>query len=172
MPESWWRRCNNESVDSRQSEDLSSHHITGTGKIIVEEALQGHPAHWPVFIISQAVIVHGEKVSSQCVICDLHLHAVINAIKHRTHRVSQVIQLIIINHSAGHAHKRSQLWMWSEGSGKISHLHTVSGSKVFMNDFSSCQVTHTTCNLDSHMNKILLGDSLHQEQEKKEQNLE
>lgn len=32
-----------------------------------------------------------------------------------------------------------------------------------MDDLSSCQVAHTAGDLDSHVNKILLGDGLHRE---------
>lgn len=70
--------------------DWDSHHITGTGEVIVEQAFQGHPAHRPILIIPQAVVVHGEEVSSQRVIGDLHLHVVINAVGSTTesHSVS------------------------------------------------------------------------------------
>lgn len=47
------------------------------------------------------------------------------------------------------------------------NLHTVPSSQVFVDDLSSCQVAHTTGDLDSHVNKILLGDGLHRASERK-----
>lgn len=58
-----------------------SHHVAGAGEVVVEQALQGHPAHWPVLVVPQAMVVHGEQVSGQGVVCDLHLHAVVNAVE-------------------------------------------------------------------------------------------
>ena len=44
-----------------------SHHVAGTGEVVVEQTLEGHPA------------VHGEQVPGQGVVRDLHLHVVIDA---------------------------------------------------------------------------------------------
>ena len=55
-----------------------SHHVACAGEVVVEQALQGHPAHGPVLVVPQTVVVHGEQVSGQGIVCDLHLHAVIN----------------------------------------------------------------------------------------------
>lgn len=48
------------------------------------------------------------------------------------------------------------------------NLHTVPGSQVFVDDLSPCQVAHTTSDLDSHVDKVLLGDGLHRESKDKE----
>lgn len=36
----------------------NTYHITSTGKFIVNQAFKSHPSNWPVFIISQAMVVH------------------------------------------------------------------------------------------------------------------
>lgn len=59
---------------------ISSYHVTCTREVIVEQALEGHPADGTVLIIAQAMIIHGEQVSSKGVVCNLHLHVVINTV--------------------------------------------------------------------------------------------
>lgn len=49
---------------------------------------------------------------------------------------------------------------------EMFNLHTVPGSQVFVDDLSPCQVAHTTSDLDSHVNKVLLGDGLHRGSER------
>lgn len=56
-----------------------SHHITCTGKVVVEQAFQGHPADRTVLIIPQTVVVHRKQISSEGIVCNLHLHVVVNA---------------------------------------------------------------------------------------------
>ena len=56
------------------------HHIAGTGEVVVEQALQGHPAHRPVLIVPQTVVIHGKQVSGKGIVCYLHLHVVVNAV--------------------------------------------------------------------------------------------
>lgn len=58
----------------------SSYHITCTGKVIVEQAFQGHPADRPVLIIPQTVVIHGKEISGEGIVCNLHLHVVVNAV--------------------------------------------------------------------------------------------
>lgn len=58
-----------------------SYHIAGAGKVVVEQAFQGHPADGPVLIIPQTVVIHGKQVSGKSVVCDLYLHVVVNAVK-------------------------------------------------------------------------------------------
>ena len=60
---------------------LSTYHITSTGELIIHQALQSHPPNRPVFIVPQTVIVHGEQVSGEGVVCDLNLKCIINAEK-------------------------------------------------------------------------------------------
>lgn len=40
------------------------------------------------------------------------------------------------------------------------HLHTVPGSQIFVYDLSASQVAHPTCNLDGHVDQVLLRDRL------------
>lgn len=40
------------------------------------------------------------------------------------------------------------------------HLHAVPGSEVFVYDLPARQVAHSTCNLDGHINQVLLRDRL------------
>lgn len=40
------------------------------------------------------------------------------------------------------------------------HLHAVPGSEVFVYDLPASQVAHSTCNLDGHVNQVLLRDRL------------
>jgi len=66
-------------VAEKQKRSSNSYHITGARKVIVEQTLQSHPANRSVLIVPEAVIVHGEEITGQRIICDLHLHAVINS---------------------------------------------------------------------------------------------
>lgn len=66
-------------LKNRKTSD--SYHIAGTRKVIVEQTLQSHPTNRPILIVPEAVVVHGEEIASKCVVCDLHLHAVINSKK-------------------------------------------------------------------------------------------
>lgn len=58
-----------------------SYHVAQTGEVVVEQALQGHPANRPVLVIAQAVVIHGKQVSCKGVVCDLDLHVIINTVK-------------------------------------------------------------------------------------------
>lgn len=58
----------------------SSHHVTGAGEVVVEQTFQSHPADRPVLIVPQTVVIHGKQVPGQSVVCDLHLHVVVNAV--------------------------------------------------------------------------------------------
>lgn len=40
------------------------------------------------------------------------------------------------------------------------HSHAVPGSEVFVYDLPARQVAHSTCNLDGHINQVLLRDRL------------
>lgn len=40
------------------------------------------------------------------------------------------------------------------------HLHAVPGGEVFVYDLPASQVAHSTCNLDGHVNQVLLRDCL------------
>lgn len=40
------------------------------------------------------------------------------------------------------------------------HLHAVPGGQVFVYDLPASQVAHSTCNLDGHINQVLLRDCL------------
>lgn len=46
---------------------------------------------------------------------------------------------------------------WEPGQG---HLHAVPGGEVFVDDLPASQVAHSTCNLDRHVNQVLLRDCL------------
>lgn len=59
---------------------ISSHHVTCAGEVVVEQALECHPADGTVLIIAQAMVIHGEQVSSEGIVCNLHLHVVINTV--------------------------------------------------------------------------------------------
>lgn len=50
--------------------------------------------------------------------------------------------------------KWRQLWARS------GHLHAVPGSDVFVYDLPASQVAHSTCNLDGHVNQVLLRNCL------------
>lgn len=59
---------------------IGSYHVTRTGEVVVEQALEGHPAYGTVLVIAQAMVIHGEQVSSKGIVCNLHLHVVINTV--------------------------------------------------------------------------------------------
>lgn len=40
------------------------------------------------------------------------------------------------------------------------HLHAVPGGEVFVYDLPARQVAHSTCNLNGHVNQVLLRDRL------------
>lgn len=58
-----------------------SHHIAGTGEVIIEQAFQGHPADRSVLVIPQTMVVHRKQVSSKGIVCDLYLHVIVNAVR-------------------------------------------------------------------------------------------
>ena len=62
----------------------AAHHVAGTGEVVVEQTLQGHPADGPVLVVPQTVVVHGEQVPRQGVVRDLHLHVVVDAVGQET----------------------------------------------------------------------------------------
>lgn len=61
-----------------------SHHVTRTGEVVVEQAFQGHPADRAVLIIAQTVVVHRKQIPSEGIVCNLHLHVVVNAARRGT----------------------------------------------------------------------------------------
>ena len=52
------------------------------------------------------------------------------------------------------------------------HLHAVPGGEVFVYDLPASQVAHPACNLDSHVDQVLLRDRLKGNEGKREKDNE
>lgn len=110
-------KCQQNTFPKCKREGKKPHHITSTGKFIVDQALQSHPADWSVLVVPQAVVVHGEQVPGQRVVRDLHLQCIVNA-GHREEHAQQSQQ-----HSFT-ANSYAQPWVPHSGSnwGVLIHI--------------------------------------------------
>ena len=150
---------------------LSTYHITSAGELIINQTFKSHPPNRPVFIVSQTMIVHGEQVSREGIVCDLNLKCVINAEKERhEHQIQsaywkKIRSTVTLKYNTiptvtPRENPKSRERWTSNHSDKSWHLHAVPSSQVFVDDFPSGQIAHSTGNLNSHVDQVLLRNCL------------
>lgn len=130
-----------------------SYHVAQAGEVVVEQALQGHPANRAVLVVAQAVVVHGKQVSSKGVVCNLDLHVIINTVKR-----GNEVTISRKNSKEGGCEPTVTTVGTMGPSG--AHLHAIPGSQVFVYDLPAGQVAHSTSDLNGHIHQVLLGDRL------------
>lgn len=91
--------------------------VTGTGELIINQTFKGRPPNPPVFTVPQAMIVHGEQVSGDSIVCDLNLKCVLSDTVPSSHILVDDVPSGQIAHSLGNLNShvnqvllRNRLW--------------------------------------------------------------
>lgn len=89
------------------------------------------------------MVVHGEEIPGQGIVCDLYLHVVIDAVGRDNFGCNSI----------GNLKAASKLEMAGEDvrGGQRVCLHAVPGCEVFVYHLPARQVAHSTGDLDSHV---------------------
>lgn len=102
------------------------------------------------------MVVHRKQIPSESIVCNLHLHVVVNAARRGTRERKGGLTRLVSKLKT----KPPEIYKERHTESGQRHLHTVPSSEVFVYDLPASQVAHSARNLDGHVNQVLLRNGL------------